>query len=400
MTIELENLSGQNGFSPFSVQNDSSASGGQYIVWPNNGDQLLSGASDGQSGTLAVSFELSQTANVSFGIRASLANGNDDSFYYKLDSGVWSTQNNTSTSGFETLSPTTFNGVSAGVHTLYIQRREDGAKLDSLSLTASVGNIISSHANSSSSSSSSGSSSSSSSSSSSGGNELVIAINAGGGATSLDGVNFVADVHSLGGSTGSTTDSIAGATSSTLYQTERYGSYSYAVPVTNATYSLKLHFAEIYHTEAGARSFNLAVEGQQEMASVDLYSLSGHDGAYTYEVNDFPVDDGEVTISLESLTDNGTLSGFELSSPDGGEYVEPTPIPTPEPGEGGRYRVIHTTDMGADPDDEQSLVRQLVMANEYDLEGIITTTGCWKKSTSNTAYVDRILNAYSQDIPI
>nr|2YHG_A Chain A, CELLULOSE-BINDING PROTEIN [Saccharophagus degradans 2-40] len=68
-------------------------------------------------------------------------------------------------------------------------------------------------------------------------------------------------------------------------------------------------------------------------------------------------------------------------------------------GEGGRYRVIHTTDMGADPDDEQSLVRQLVMANEYDLEGIITTTGCWKKSTSNTAYVDRILNAYSQAYP-
>lgn len=42
-------------------------------------------------------------------------------------------------------------------------------------------------------------------------------------------------------------------------------------------------------------------------------------------------------------------------------------------------RIINTTDLGADPDDEQSLVRQLVMADEYDLEGLIVSTGCWKK---------------------
>ena len=38
-------------------------------------------------------------------------------------------------------------------------------------------------------------------------------------------------------------------------------------------------------------------------------------------------------------------------------------------------RVINTTDLGADPDDEQSMVRQLVCANEFDLEGLIVTTG-------------------------
>ncbi|WP_143873266.1 DUF1593 domain-containing protein [Catenovulum sediminis] len=64
-----------------------------------------------------------------------------------------------------------------------------------------------------------------------------------------------------------------------------------------------------------------------------------------------------------------------------------------------KARVIHTTDMGADPDDQQSLIRQLVMANEIDIEGIITSTGCWKKSQQDTTYVDKILQVYSQVYP-
>ena len=43
-------------------------------------------------------------------------------------------------------------------------------------------------------------------------------------------------------------------------------------------------------------------------------------------------------------------------------------------------RIITTTDLGADPDDEQSMVRLLVSANEFDIEGLIVSTGCWKKS--------------------
>lgn len=48
-------------------------------------------------------------------------------------------------------------------------------------------------------------------------------------------------------------------------------------------------------------------------------------------------------------------------------------------------RIIVTTDLGADPDDDQSLVRLLVSANEFDIEGLIVSTGCWKKNQSNTA---------------
>jgi hypothetical protein len=59
-------------------------------------------------------------------------------------------------------------------------------------------------------------------------------------------------------------------------------------------------------------------------------------------------------------------------------------------------RIINMTDLGADPDDEQSIVRQLVSANEFDLEGLIVATSCWKKSQSNTNMLYRIVEAYGK----
>lgn len=57
-------------------------------------------------------------------------------------------------------------------------------------------------------------------------------------------------------------------------------------------------------------------------------------------------------------------------------------------------RIITTTDLGADPDDEQSMVRLLVCANEFDIEGLIVSTGCWKKTQSDTRMLDRLVDAY------
>jgi hypothetical protein len=72
------------------------------------------------------------------------------------------------------------------------------------------------------------------------------------------------------------------------------------------------------------------------------------------------------------------------------------------PGDGSishRPRIIVTTDLGADPDDDQSLVRLLVCANEFDIEGLIVSTGCWKKNQSNTDMLDRIVDAYGEVLP-
>lgn len=170
--------------------------------------------------------------------------------------------------------------------------------------------------------SSSSMSSSRMSSSSSATEKLVYAVNAGNSsAATLNGVIYQGDRFASGGTTQTVTADIAGTTQDTLYQSERYGTYSYEIPVSNATYSLVLHFAELYHNAAGARSFDLSVEGQQILSDFDLYSLVGRNTAYDQRVNNIAVNDGKLTISLTTKIDNGTLSGFAIYSSNGGVFT-------------------------------------------------------------------------------
>ena len=53
------------------------------------------------------------------------------------------------------------------------------------------------------------------------------------------------------------------------------------------------------------------------MSNVDLFSLAGHDGAYSYTVENILVNDGTLNISLETLIDAGTLAGFAIYSANG-----------------------------------------------------------------------------------
>lgn len=147
--------------------------------------------------------------------------------------------------------------------------------------------------------------------------QVVVAINAGGNPTTYNGITYQADVYFSGGTISSTTDGIGGSAEGTVFQSERYGSFSYSIPVTPGTYSIDVQFAEIYHEAANSRTFNLYVEGVEEISNVDLYSLAGHDGAYTYEVSNIRVDDGSLDIELQTVTDNATIAGFAVYSVDG-----------------------------------------------------------------------------------
>ncbi len=153
--------------------------------------------------------------------------------------------------------------------------------------------------------------------------DLVVAVNAGGQAITVDGVAFTADQFSRGGSANSTSDPIAGTEDDGLFQSERYGQYSYEVPVSSATYDVELYFNELYQTTAGTRSFSVTVEGQEVFSNLDLFATSGHDTAYKRVIHNVSVDDGNLTIALTSSVDNATISGFAVYS-DQGVLEEPT----------------------------------------------------------------------------
>ncbi len=155
-----------------------------------------------------------------------------------------------------------------------------------------------------------------------------MAVNAGGAATTLAGVPFKADQYFRGGDVNSTADPIAGTADDGLYQTERYGKFSYEVPVTAATYDVQLHFNELYQTAPGTRVFSVTVEGQTLFSDLDLYTTAGHDTAYSRVIKDVAVSDGSLSITLTATTDNATISGFAIYSEQGAleEEVETGPL--------------------------------------------------------------------------
>jgi hypothetical protein len=64
-----------------------------------------------------------------------------------------------------------------------------------------------------------------------------------------------------------------------------------------------------------------------------------------------------------------------------------------------KNRVIILTDIEADPDDTQSLVRLLLYANELDIKGIIATTSVWKKTSTSPQSIKKIIKAYGKVQP-
>lgn len=59
-------------------------------------------------------------------------------------------------------------------------------------------------------------------------------------------------------------------------------------------------------------------------------------------------------------------------------------------------RVVVLTDITNEPDDEQSMVRFLVYANEFDVEGLIATTSVWLRDKTRPEQIRARIAAYGQ----
>jgi hypothetical protein len=62
----------------------------------------------------------------------------------------------------------------------------------------------------------------------------------------------------------------------------------------------------------------------------------------------------------------------------------------------GKPRVLVLTDMGNEPDDQMSMVRLLLYANELDIEGLVATTSTWLKDRTNPHTIHKIIAGYAE----
>jgi hypothetical protein len=98
-----------------------------------------------------------------------------------------------------------------------------------------------------------------------------------GGAAYMDTLGQVwsADAGFIGGNTASTTSTIVNTPDPKLYQTERYGNFSYQFAIPNGSYNVVLKFAETFWTKTGQRIFNVSINGAPVLTNFDITAAAG-----------------------------------------------------------------------------------------------------------------------------
>ena len=73
--------------------------------------------------------------------------------------------------------------------------------------------------------------------------------------------------------------------------------------------------------------------------------------------------------------------------------------PLPRPAEADRARLFVLSDIGNEPDDQMSLVRLLLYANEIDIEGFGAVTSVWQRDVTHADIAQKVIAAYGAVVP-
>lgn len=139
--------------------------------------------------------------------------------------------------------------------------------------------------------------------------------------TDRSGYLWHPDNYYLGGYTSQKNLAVAGSSDPGLYDGERYGHFSYAIPVDSRDqYTLILHFAELYFGPnasgvggVGSRVFNVFCNGSTLLDNFDIYKEVGGLHALTktfYHLK--PTAQGKLNITFDPIVNNATVSAIEV----------------------------------------------------------------------------------------
>jgi hypothetical protein len=148
----------------------------------------------------------------------------------------------------------------------------------------------------------------------------TVRINTGGGAyTSSSGIAWLADSSFSGGRKNSTSHVITGTTDPRLYKDERWGNFSYAIPVANGNYDVKLHFVEMYYVTGGCvgkRVFSIDIADtatSPDIADLDICAAVGPYAALVKTISGVQVSDGVLNIqAIYGSADDPEIAAIEV----------------------------------------------------------------------------------------
>jgi hypothetical protein len=135
------------------------------------------------------------------------------------------------------------------------------------------------------------------------------------------GQRWRADDYFMGGFSSGEVHRVSGAEDPELFGAERYGHFSYAIPVdTRARYTVVLHFAELYFGPQlpggggpGSRIFNVYGNGKTLLEDFDIYKEAGSQRVITKTFRNIrPSAQGKINLIFEPVVNNATVSAIEV----------------------------------------------------------------------------------------
>lgn len=114
---------------------------------------------------------------------------------------------------------------------------------------------------------------------------------------------------------------VSGTDDPELFGAERYGHFSYAIPVDpRGRYTVILHFAEFYFGPqlqggggTGSRVFHVFCNGQTLLRNFDVYKEGGSLRVVTKTFSNIaPSPQGKINLTFEPVVNNATVSGIEI----------------------------------------------------------------------------------------
>ncbi len=172
----------------------------------------------------------------------------------------------------------------------------------------------------------------------------IYQINAGSGTAvgSFTGDEFYSSNSSTSSSSNSITVPSGDSAAQSVYQTNRYGNFSYSFPslTANATYTLVLHFAETYSGTAavGKRVFSVTSNGSSIscpsgdggltncLNNLDIYARAGYNTALVISVPVTADGNGNLKIAFTPTANNAIVNGIELLTNNSNLPVPAAPI--------------------------------------------------------------------------
>ncbi len=136
-----------------------------------------------------------------------------------------------------------------------------------------------------------------------------------------DGNSWSPDNYYLNGALSTVHQTITGTRDPDLFGSERYGHFTYAIPVDpRDQYTLVLHFAEIYFGPqapggggTGSRIFRVFCNGKTILDNFDIFREAGsfHPLTKTFE-HVKPSPQGKLNLTFEPIVNNATISAIEV----------------------------------------------------------------------------------------